>query len=65
MSQRAPFQVLVLPYCRNPAGDIRLWEYFSRSDDSCWRGIAGGGEDRDSVPFIVTLLALAVQRNNR
>ena len=61
---RAPFQVLVLPYRCNPAGDID-YAIFSRSDDSCWQGIAGGGEDIESVPFIVTLLALAVQRNNR
>ena len=40
---RAPFQVLVLPYRAAANGDYEF-AVFSRSDDDCWQGIAGGGE---------------------
>ncbi len=44
---RAPFQVLVLPYRRMAALEFAV---LRRSDDSCWQGIAGGGED-DETPL--------------
>lgn len=43
---RAPFQVLVFPYCfHNNTID---YCFFQRSDDSNWQGIAGGGEDTET-----------------
>lgn len=43
---RAPFQVLVLPYRR--AADSFEFGVLSRADDTCWQGIAGGGEGRET-----------------
>ena len=45
---RAPFQVLVFPFKRSQ-GRIE-YALFLRSDDECWQGIAGGGED-DETPL--------------
>jgi dATP pyrophosphohydrolase len=43
---RAPFQVLVFPFRRHQG---RLeYALFFRSDEECWQGIAGGGEDDES-----------------
>jgi dihydroneopterin triphosphate diphosphatase len=44
---RAPFQVLVFPYKRSPAGGIQ-YAIFSRADYPCWQGISGGGEGDES-----------------
>jgi len=46
---RAPFQVLVLPYCRRHDGTY-VFAVFRRADDGSWQGIAGGGED-DETPL--------------
>ncbi len=46
---RAPFQILVLPYRVLDDGEYE-YAVFSRSDDDCWQGIAGGGED-DETPL--------------
>lgn len=43
---RAPFQVLVLPY-RQAASSLEF-AVLSRSDYTCWQGIAGGGEDHET-----------------
>jgi dATP pyrophosphohydrolase len=43
---RAPFQVLVLPY--RQTADSLEFGVLSRADDSCWQGIAGGAEDRET-----------------
>lgn len=45
---RAPFQVLVLPYRRTP--NALEFAVLRRRDNSCWQGIAGGGED-DEAPL--------------
>jgi dATP pyrophosphohydrolase len=45
---RVAFQVLVLPY-RQVGGSFEF-ALFSRSDYTCWQGIAGGGED-DETPL--------------
>ena len=45
---RAPFQILVLPYRK--AINVLGFAVLRRSDDSCWQGIAGGGED-DETPL--------------
>ena len=39
---RAPFQVLVFPFCDTPEG-LR-YGLLKRSDGAYWQGIAGGGE---------------------
>ncbi|MGI8838851.1 MAG: NUDIX hydrolase [Pyrinomonadaceae bacterium] len=46
---RAPFQVLVLPYTVLPDGEV-LYAIFRRepSTGAYWQGIAGGGEDGES-----------------
>ncbi len=43
---RAPYQVAVFPYRKNPA----QWEYglFRRSVEDYWQSIAGGGEENES-----------------
>lgn len=46
-SQRAPFQVLVLPAHRSHDGSLR-YALFRRADDQYWQGIAGGGESGES-----------------
>ena len=45
---RAPFQVVVLPFRRDHSGGVE-YAVFRRSDDSVWQGIAGGGEDGETV----------------
>jgi dATP pyrophosphohydrolase len=44
---RAPFQILVFPYCKDDSGKIQ-YAIFSRADYFCWQGIAGGGEDKET-----------------
>lgn len=46
---RAPFQILVLPYRKNPDGEFEF-ALFKRADTGFWQGIAGGGED-DETPL--------------
>ena len=43
---RAPFQVLVLPYWQT--ADSLEFAVLSRADDTCWQGLAGGGEDQET-----------------
>ena len=43
---RAPFQVLILPFCRT--GRNIEYAIFRRSDAGYWQGIAGGGEDEET-----------------
>ncbi len=43
---RAPFQILVFPYQIVDGNPI--YALFRRSDDGCWQGIAGGGENSES-----------------
>ncbi len=45
---RAPFQILVLPYRRTT--NALEFAVLRRGDNSCWQGIAGGGED-DETPL--------------
>lgn len=42
---RAPFQVLAIPYRRNP--DLRFCA-LRRADSGQWQFVAGGGEDRET-----------------
>ncbi len=44
---RAPFQVLVYPYCRTQEGGYE-YAIFRRADEGFWQGIAGGGEDEET-----------------
>jgi dATP pyrophosphohydrolase len=44
---RAPYQILVLPYRATESGDYEF-ALFCRSDNECWQGIAGGGEDEET-----------------
>ena len=44
---RAPFNVLVLPFCRREA-ERAEYAIFRRADQGYWQGIAGGGEDDES-----------------
>jgi dATP pyrophosphohydrolase len=44
---RAPFQVLVIPFRRTPAGDHQV-ALFLRRDARYWQAIAGGGEDGET-----------------
>ena len=44
---RSPFQVLVLPFCKNRYGDFE-YVMFERTDEPYWKGIAGGGEEGES-----------------
>jgi dihydroneopterin triphosphate diphosphatase len=46
---RAPFQVLVYPYRRQPDGRVE-YALMQRSDAGYWQAIAGGGED-DEEPL--------------
>ena len=50
-SQRAPFQVLVLPYYVASAEAPPQYAVFRRSDwmDTCWQGIAGGGQSGETA----------------
>jgi dihydroneopterin triphosphate diphosphatase len=45
---RAPFQILVIPYRRTPAG--LEFAVLRRSDTGWWQFVAGGGED-DETPM--------------
>jgi dATP pyrophosphohydrolase len=45
---RAPFQVLVFPYYKSDLGTVE-YALFRRSDNSCWQGVAGGGQ-HDETP---------------
>ncbi len=45
---RAPFQVLVIPYRRTPAGVE--YAVLRRSDAGWWQFVAGGGEDDEAPP---------------
>ena len=44
---RAPYQVLILPYYKGEKGIE--YAIFHRSDADYWQGIAGGGEDGETV----------------
>jgi len=44
---RAPFQVLVYPYCR-VSGDKFEYALLKRSNTGYWQAIAGGGEDAET-----------------
>ena len=44
---RAPFNVLVIPFCR-AAGDETLYCVLRRADAGFWQWVAGGGEDEES-----------------
>jgi len=50
---RAEFQVLVIPFIREPEGKIK-YAVFKRSDGKYWQFIAGGGDG--------VLLAQRIQR---
>ena len=50
MSERAPFQVLILPFRQTGLGG-REFALFRRSDSGDWQGIAGGG-DRGESPLL-------------
>jgi dATP pyrophosphohydrolase len=41
---RAEFQVLVIPFIREPKGNIK-YAVFKRSDGKYWQFIAGGGDE--------------------
>src|SRR5215216_6609687 len=43
---RAPFQVLVLPF--RQTADSLEFGVLCRADDTCWQGVAGGGEGRET-----------------
>jgi len=43
---RSPYQILVFPFCKKDGEP--LYALFKRSDDKAWRGIAGGGEDKET-----------------
>jgi dATP pyrophosphohydrolase len=45
--QRAPYQVLVLPF-RRLKGSEPLYAIFRRADCRVWQGIAGGGQSNES-----------------
>ena len=45
---RAPFNVLVFPY-RSVGGDVFKYALLKRSDAGFWQGIAGGGENGETV----------------
>ncbi len=45
---RTPFQVLVYPYRQTDDGGFE-YALLKRQDSQCWQGIAGGGEDNESV----------------
>src|SRR5882672_8901989 len=45
---RAPFQVLVFPFRRVQAGRLE-YAIFRRADIDAWQGIAGGGEDDETL----------------
>ena len=45
---RAPFQVLVYPY-RKTREDGLEYALLKRSDAGYWQGIAGGGEDNETL----------------
>lgn len=44
---RAPFQILVYLYRRNPQGGL-AYALFERADAHFWQGVAGGGEDAET-----------------
>ena len=44
---RAPFQVLVLPFMTRPDGQA-LFAVFRRADTGDWQGIAGAGQDAET-----------------
>jgi dATP pyrophosphohydrolase len=46
---RAPFQVLILPFRRGTDGALE-YAIFRRADMDVWQGLAGGGED-DETPL--------------
>ena len=43
---RAPYQVLIIPYCK--INQVYHFAVFERADMDCWQWIAGGGEDFDA-----------------
>ncbi len=45
---RAPFQVLVLPFRLTDGGGAEF-AILQRADDQLWQGIAGGGEDEETI----------------
>ncbi len=45
---RAPFQVLVYPYRQVNGGEFE-YALFKRRDAGFWQGVAGGGEDNESI----------------
>lgn len=48
---RAPFQILVFPYIRSTKMDSNdiLFALFRRSREGYWQGIAGGGEEGETI----------------
>lgn len=44
---RAPFNVLVIPFCRAP-GSEALYCVLQRADAGFWQWVAGGGEDAET-----------------
>jgi dihydroneopterin triphosphate diphosphatase len=48
MPDRAPFQVLILPFRRMALGGIEF-AVLRRADDASWQGVAGGGTVGESV----------------
>lgn len=44
---RAPFRVLILPYCKTSSGSLE-YAIFRRSDTGYWQSIAEGGENSES-----------------
>lgn len=45
---RAPFQVVVLPFRRTRSGGVE-YAILRRADDASWQGVAGGGEDHETI----------------
>ncbi|MGZ9583764.1 NUDIX hydrolase [Paenibacillus marinisediminis] len=46
---RSPFQILVFPYIKKNDSDEYLFAIFRRSREGYWQGIAGGGEEGESI----------------
>jgi len=45
---RSPYQILVFPYMKNESNSI-LYALFRRSKEGYWQGIAGGGEEGETI----------------
>ncbi|WP_379317787.1 NUDIX hydrolase [Paenibacillus puldeungensis] len=46
---RAPFQILVFPYIKISETNSILYAVFRRSQEGYWQGIAGGGEEGETI----------------